>query len=165
MLIVLGGLKGSGRRSLAQELARQRGFHWYDTKRHRMRGHFFKKDGTIEEYLTQVSGDVGHLFLLGKVVGDLPLLSKMYPDAVLDYPFNRRASREYFLDEAQHHFAQVLFVWVHSAEERAHERLLVVSGMESNQRFQSAIRGRQRATFEYEPIEDRLPTLFERGKG
>jgi predicted kinase len=164
MLIVLGGLKGSGRRALAKELAAQRGFHWYDTKQHRVRGHFFTKDGTAAEYLTGVFGDEAHLFLLQKVAGDLPLLSKTYNDVVLDYPLNRRSSRDFFLKEAQRSFSPVVFVWIQTSDADARLRLHHGSGADADRRLKYELSRRERAIEEYEPVETAVPEFINEGE-
>ncbi|MDP3645488.1 MAG: hypothetical protein Q8R25_00165 [bacterium] len=100
MLVLLGGFRGSGKRKLAIELARQRGFHWYDIWRHQVFG--------------APSTDIERLFVYSKIVRDFSLLSKMYSGVVLSDGLHRKKPREFLVEKSKDFFSEVAYVWIDS---------------------------------------------------
>lgn len=122
MLIVLGGLPGSGRIVLAQMLSEQNGFHWYNLaskKHHRLTR---RADG-FREHTVRPQTDDQYMHVYQRVLADFPLVSKMHSDVVVSDSFHRATPREFFLKEAENYFCPVVFVWVESPEEYTRPRL------------------------------------------
>lgn len=63
------------------------------------------------------------MVLYRRVLEDLPRLSKMYLDVVVDAGFPRAISRDFFFSEARKYFDDVLFVWVELDEESVRRKL------------------------------------------
>lgn len=121
MLVVLGGLLGSGAKTLANELATKYRLHRYDIDGRKLR--LFSMDNKGNFKVRQPNTDEETLKVYKNVFKDFPLLSKMYPDVVVDDTFHREAPREYFLSEARKYYNPVVFVWIDSDDASVRVRL------------------------------------------
>jgi hypothetical protein len=110
MLVVLGGLLGSGRRPLAEKLADKYGLYHYDIDGKKLWRPSPDKRGNFK--VLQPSTDAERLTIYRTALREFPLLSKMYPNAVVDESFHREIPRKYFLLEARKYYSPVIFVWV-----------------------------------------------------
>src|SRR5262245_12342986 len=123
MLIMLGGLKGSGKGELARAIAQTHGIHWYDITQHMMRLYPREQDATVQTHLVRIHNDDERIVLYKKVATDFPMLSKMYKDVIVSATFHRKQSTAYFLEEARKYFSPVIFIWVDADEEGINKRL------------------------------------------
>lgn len=122
MLIVLGGFYGSGRKIFAKKLAARHQFHLYDMEAVRSRSFRFTNAGVREATRWERSDmERGHLYR--KVLETFPIVSKTYPDTIVEDGFHRRKLREFFLKGAAEYFKPVVFVWIDSDESHVEERL------------------------------------------
>lgn len=126
MILVLGGLLGSGRRALARELSRYYGLYWYEIRQHQLRLPAVNRDKLFTSQLVIPREDAERQRVLTRATDELPLLSKMHPNVVTELAFHREQPRSFFLSEAAKHFSPVVFVWVESDEESALERIRIM---------------------------------------
>jgi len=158
MLIVLGGLLGSGRQLLAREIAQAHSVKLYEIKQHLHHRGYRTPEGQYSQYAVRPQNDDQRMRVYEKALKDFPMLSKQYENVIIERAFNR-ALREYFLAQARQFFDPVVFVWVESDDEHA-ERLMrrmvrrrllrsVAGGM--------AIRQSQRA--EFQPLLEVTPVF------
>ncbi len=163
MLVVLGGLLGSGAKTLANELAKQRGFYRYDIDRKKLRRPKFDQRGNFK--ILQPETDAQKLRIYESVFEEFSLLSKMYPDVVTDDAFHREAPREFFLSEARKYYDPVVFVWIESDEDSVKIRL---ERMEKEGKVPSvavAIRRRKMGQMKMQPLPQSTPHFFYRVSG
>lgn len=121
MLVVLGGLLGSGTRTLANELAMKYGLYRYEIDSKKLRKPVLGPHGNFT--ILQPNTDEERLRIYKNIFKDFPLLSKMYPDVIVDDVFHRKSPREYFLSEARKYYESVVFVWIDSDDESVKIRL------------------------------------------
>ena len=82
MLVALGGLLGSGAKTLAQELARTYGAHYYEIDAKKLRTPVLTPQGDFKRL--QPKSDDERMQMYERVFADFPLLSKMYPCVIVD---------------------------------------------------------------------------------
>ena len=111
MLICLGGLFGSGRRTLAHKIAHIYGYHYHDVNAHKPR-RYISPDDFTREFTIQPRTDEMRLSIYRSAIAKLPLISKMYENVILEDSFHRAEPREYFLATVKDYFDKVVFVWV-----------------------------------------------------
>ena len=145
MLIVLGGFLGSGRKALAQKLADCKGMYLYDMEAKYMHTLVRGKDGTVSEVKRRPTKDFQRLWIYQRVLQELPMLSKLHPDTIVDAVFQRRQPRKYFLEEAKKYFKPVVFVWIDSDESHVEERLRWMKARRIIPTVEDGIRRRQAA--------------------
>lgn len=122
MIIILGGVQGSGRRRFARALAEELKWHYYDLDAVKRREIVFVRRGMVKERLQRTTSDPARRALYTPIIQAFPRLSKMYPNIVMDDRFHREIVRSYFFKEAEQYFGKMLFVWVESSQEHAEER-------------------------------------------
>ena len=143
MLVVLGGLLGSGRRVLARKLAEQQHFHLYDMDAKYPHRHVFDETGRAKEVTVRLHTDEARLSLYKRVLEDMPKLSKMHPNIVLEDPFTRAKPRDAFFNAARKHFDRVVFVWIDSDEPNVTKRLELMRRKGLIQSIQTALERRK----------------------
>jgi predicted kinase len=121
MLIVLGGLLGSGRRILADELALRYGLYHHDIDRKKLRWPPRVRGDRVR--ILQPRSDEERLGVYKSALTEFSMLSKMYPDVIVDEGFHRELPREYFLSHAKDYYDPVIFIWIDSDDRSVRERL------------------------------------------
>ncbi|MDB5238659.1 MAG: hypothetical protein JWM46_929 [Candidatus Kaiserbacteria bacterium] len=115
MLIVLGGLLGSGRIYLANKLALTYGVYPYDLNSKKVPLPMFDTDGNVRTRVPKNKQE--RLRVYDKVLEDLPFASKMHPNILIHDTFHRQMPREYFLEKAKEICSPVVFIWIEAGEE------------------------------------------------
>lgn len=123
MLVVFGGLAGSGKRYVAREFARQCGFHLIsiDEKKMRLILRSNREYGANEVPIGSVSEQMS---IYKKVTEEFPQLSASHSRVALCAAFHRATSREYILEEALKYFLDVRFIWIDSNDESMRLRMM-----------------------------------------
>lgn len=163
MLVCLAGFLGSGRKILARKLSKKYGFHYYDVDKKKF--HTFVRNarsGSVRERTVRPRTDAERSRIFEHVISDLPLLSKMYKQVVLDDAFHRELPREYFLKEARKYFDRVVLVWIESSEEDAHERLEAMQKRGLIASTKEGVRRRKRAQATFQSFAYTPPTFLYR---
>lgn len=159
MLIVLGGLPGSGRQKLTDRLAQKTGFHRYDLDSKKLKVPPPQPGAPVRTLNPRNATERVRLYKTA--LAEFPRLSKMHDNVVIDDLFHHRASREYFLAEAQKFFAPIIFVWVDADEVSAQkniERMLARGKITS---IEDTLRIRKRTQSRSEPPENALAFRFQ----
>jgi predicted kinase len=162
MLVVFGGFLGSGRKRLAREFSERTGFYYYDVDT-KLMTEFHWNDGKVREHKRRVVSDQMRVQLFRQVLADFQKLSKMYPDMVIDSPFHRKKSREFFLEEAKEYFDRVEFTWIDADEKDVSERLerMVSKGVIAS--TEEGVHRREREVRGFEPFTDEPRRFTYRG--
>lgn len=151
MLICLGGFVGSGRRILAEKIAEQLKFHYYNTQekviRHTVRPG--EKNVSANPYFIS---DQDKTFLYKRVLADLPLLSKMHSGIVVDDEFNRAGPRNQFFSEVKKYIHTVAFVWIDCDDEYVENNLRIMTLRKRIPSIQQGLRKRALEQKEFEPF-------------
>ena len=163
MLVVLGGLLGNGARTLADQLAARFGLYHYDIARKKIRHPTFDRRGDFR--ILQPRTDKDRVKVYENVCKDFPLLSKMYPDVVVDDTFHRDIPREYFLSEARKYYTPVVFVWIESDEASVRVRLERIRQAGKIESVDGALRRREKAHAKQQPFPPATPIFFHRTSG
>jgi hypothetical protein len=153
MLVVLGGISGTGRKALAREVAERLGAHYYDIDAHRMTL-YERHEGAIRERKQPVRTEELRLGMLKRVLDDFKLVSKMYPDTVVENNFHHAKPRGYFLAGAAEYFEPVVFVWVDVPDQEASGRFERMYERDAT-KVERAMRRRQRMKDRLEPFPPR----------
>jgi len=122
MLICLGGIFGSGRKVLAKKLSERLQYHYFDISDKKFRRLIRDDKGVVHERVVQPRTSVERKQLYEKALREMPLLSKMYPDMVMDDGFYLREPRDYFFAEVKKYFDPVIFIWVDTTDDLAFAR-------------------------------------------
>ncbi len=150
MLICIGGFPGSGKHALARYVAEHLGYYYYDINQKKLPYPVLTQRG-VHEKLQQPDTDEKRTLLYQRIVKDFPLLSKMYPDMVIDSAFHRIHPRDAFFREARQYFDDVLVLWVESdAQEGAWQG---IDNSEASVRKEKLIRK------EFQPFDVPVPTF------
>lgn len=163
MLIVLGGLLGSGAKTLAGQLAMKSGLHHYDIDQKKLREPVLDPHGDFR--ILQPRTDKDRVKVYESVFKEFPLLSKMYTDVVVDDVFHRDVPREYFLSEARKYFDPVVFVWVESDEDSVKIRLERMEKAGKVPSLAAAMRRRKTAQMKMQPLPPSAPVFSHRASG
>jgi len=123
MIICIGGFPGSGRRRLTHDLSKALGFYIYPLRETKRKPSFKKLHKLIRPARGSPYPDGTLMEIYKRIVADLPLLSKMYPDIIIKDHFHRETPREFFFGEAEKYFGPPLIVWVEASAERSAARL------------------------------------------
>lgn len=123
MLIVLGGVLGSGRKALGRALAAKYGFYHYDLADKKFREYHRNVHGEVEERVRQPHDDAARMHLYARAFAELRPLSKMYNTVLLEDSFHRKGPRDWLLAETKKIFSPVVFIWIESQESDA--RLII----------------------------------------
>lgn len=119
MLLMLGGLIGSGRKMLAQQIALAHNFHPYDARRYSIKQFYVDPRGRRVERAQSSNSDEERMALFTRIAGDVPMLSKLHEKVIMERSFHRKAPREFLIEKARSYFDPVVFVWVRTDEETA----------------------------------------------
>ena len=160
MIILLGGFLGSGRRVLARKIAKRLGFYYYNIERKKLRAFKFNTNREVRHRTIQPRSDVERRRMYAQVVEEFPLLSKMYPDIVIDDAFHRAGPREYFFSEAKRYFRDMVFVWVDSDEKWVGERFVHMLKKKVIRSIEDARRRRLSAKKRFQPFKDEPITFI-----
>lgn len=164
MLVVLGGFIGNGRTALARKLARSFGLYFYDTGQHKLRGHYFDRRGQFVERTLIAHTEDEDMRVCRHAAGDLPLLSKLHSNVVMEYPFHRERPREYFLREAARYFKLVVFIWIDADDVYAQKRLEKMRRQGKFFDVAAAQAERDKMKTEFEPFGSRYPVYLNTGR-
>jgi gluconate kinase len=124
MLLVLGGIAGSGRRRVTRTFAARHDFHLYSIRNKMVRRLEKGAGGLMRERLYEPKSDDERIRLYERIAKDFYMLSTMYEHVIMTDTFHRARPREYFLNEARQHFSDVVFAWISSDDEHMRERVL-----------------------------------------
>ena len=155
MLVVLGGFIGNGRGFLGPLLAKEMGFYYYPLLEKKKQLYLDNKH-RLHERIMEPSTDPARAQLYREVLKDFRLLSKMYPDVIVEDTFHREKPREFFLQEARRYFSPVVFVWIESPDETAVARLQRAERIKLVPSAAKAIHTRSKTMKEFEPFSGAL---------
>ena len=123
ILICLGGLPGSGKRSLARSLAKEHGLYVLDFQA-KKRQLFNSRSSHSPEQV-----DMLQTYLFQQILSEFPTVSKMYPRMITQSLFHRATPRNFFLDAAKAYFDRVEFAWIESVDPGQQFESLVERGI------------------------------------
>lgn len=161
MLVLLGGLRGSGKREMAQELARREGFFHYVLDQHRPRSYFLNEKKEMVTYSIESTSDEDHIRIFKRACADFPLLSKMYRGVVITDQFHRKKPRDFLLSQARRYFSVIHCVWIEHEEQLALQRIYSAHQTWWRSGADSLIEARNRSK-ESSELEDPLVKIFSR---
>ncbi len=160
MLILLGGLQGSGKRQLARAFSDATGFFWHDTARNgSVVPSRFERSSTVIHTDPVIITDALRVQRLEKIVRDFPLLSKMYDGVIVEHLLHRRLPREHLITAARRHFSNVVTIWLDSDEGAIQERIAESVGSNSGPLFERALRQREHTVQEFEPFDEPIDVI------
>lgn len=122
MIIVLGGFVYNGRHALARHLAAVTGAYLYPVHDRKLVQPNISRRGVITAGVRQPNSDQEYDQLYGKVMEDLPMLSKMHEVVIVDDAFHREGPRERFLAAAKK-LDRTIFVWIDSPDQTIADRV------------------------------------------
>jgi hypothetical protein len=154
MLICIGGLPGSERRAFAQALATHLGFHYYDINGKKRRYPVFTKEGMVVRS-SHPKTDEERIMLYEKVLKDFQMLSKLYPDTVVDDVFHRAGPREQFFSRARVFFPDVRVIWIDSDDTGTETRIRTRHGARSRW----LLRARAEIQKQFQPFIPAIPVF------
>lgn len=123
MLVCIGGFPGSGRNRLASDVLEATGWHYasfISIKRSLSvrRAHVLVRPSRGTPYSDELLN-----LTYKQILGEFPMLSKMYPDAIVGDNFSREAPRELFFKEAEKYFGRPMIIWADSSIEESEKRM------------------------------------------
>ena len=155
MLLCIGGISGSGRKTLAREYAARSGYHLYDSNARKSHQYVRSDDGTYDQLTSHPQDDVTWEHLYGVILEDLSLLLKMHSGVVLEDSFHREGPREYFLKEAGERFGGVVFIWIERERTQANDAIVRQHG----ERSARILRARERTEQDLVPPGASIPVF------
>lgn len=160
MILLLGGFLGSGRSMLARNVARRLNFHYYNIDQKKLHMLKFNARGEVGRRTVQPSTDAERQRVYARVIEELPLLTKMHPNIIVDDSFHRAAPREFFFSNVKTRFKDMLFVWIDSDDQWVEERFASMLEQKMIQSIEGAQRRRARAQKRFQQFEHQPLTFF-----